>query len=114
MKLWQVVIGLLILITLPVTGACLVDKPYYSSDEVVTIVKQWQESFVGGAPIQCDRYGAKLVGTPLVTNFKLDAGMLNTSVMASGKYLLWQAIMRVLTNKRAKNALGTSMKSPAR
>jgi hypothetical protein len=36
------------------------------------MVKQWQESFVGGSPIEWDRYGARLVGTPLVTNFKLD------------------------------------------
>ena len=72
MKLWQAVIAALLMATLPVIGACSADKPYYSPDEVVVALKQRLDFFNSELPIEKDRYGARLVGKPLVTNFKLD------------------------------------------
>jgi hypothetical protein len=53
-----------------VTGACSADHPYYTSDEVILILKQ-QLHLVDHGSLTQDRYGAKLVGKPIVTNFRL-------------------------------------------
>ncbi len=64
-----IIIGLLIA-TLPIAGACSADKPNYSSDEVVTIVKQAENLSDTGSLTQ-DRYGARLLGKPIVANLRL-------------------------------------------
>jgi len=69
-KLWLVVIiGLLTTMFLAL-GACSSDKPYYSSDEVLSIIKQ-QLQIVENGSLEQDRYGASLVGEPIVANFRL-------------------------------------------
>ena len=70
MKLWQAVIVGLLMAALPVLGACSADEPCYSSDEVVVMLTQ-QLHLVDDGSLEQDRRGAKLVGKPMVTNFKL-------------------------------------------
>ncbi len=70
--MWQAVIAALLMATLPVIGACSADKPYYGPDEVVVLLKQRLDFFNSELPIEKDRYGARLVGKPLVANFRLD------------------------------------------
>ena len=72
MKLWHALILGLLMVILPLVGACLADKPLYSSDEVIEIVQQQLDFFDMTSPIQRDRYGARLLGKAVVTNFKLD------------------------------------------
>ncbi|MFC1894074.1 hypothetical protein ACFLYR_08720 [Chloroflexota bacterium] len=71
MKVWQAVIASLLLVILPIVGACSVDKPSYSSDEVVTVLKQAEDLSDAGSLTQ-DRYGAKLLGKPIILNLRLD------------------------------------------
>ena len=87
MKLWQAAItGLLtamLLAILPVVGACSADKPLYSSNEVVTILKQEQHLVENGS-LEQDRYGARLVGKPVVANFRL--GDWEAEYLGKGKW----------------------------
>ena len=56
--------------TLPIMAACSADKPCYSYDEVIVILKQ-QLQLDNGVSLTQDRYGASLVGKPIVVNFRL-------------------------------------------
>ena len=58
------------MLTLPIIGACSADRTNYSSDEVVTIIQQQEHLSDMGSLIQ-DRYGARLLGKPIITNFRL-------------------------------------------
>jgi hypothetical protein len=64
------VIAGLLMTTLPVLPACSLDKPQYSSNAVVDTLQQRLHLAENGSLTQ-DRYGAMLLGKPLVLNFRL-------------------------------------------
>ena len=70
MKVCCLLIMGLLAVTILVSGACSSDRPYYSSDEVLSIIKQ-RLQIVDIGSLEQDRYGAGLVGEPIVANFRL-------------------------------------------
>ena len=72
MKFWPAVIIVLAVATVAILGACSTDRPQYSADDVIQKLTEWQNSSFKASLIEWDRYGADLVGLPVVMHFKLD------------------------------------------
>ncbi|MFC1871320.1 hypothetical protein ACFLYF_02835 [Chloroflexota bacterium] len=84
-KSWQFVIMALLPVVLLVMGACSSDKPYYSADDVISMTKQ-QLCIVENGSLTQDRYGAELMGQPIVANFRLSDW--EAKYVGQGKWLI--------------------------
>ena len=85
LKLWPVLVTGLLTLILLVAGACSSDRPTYSSEEVLSITKH-QFEIVETGSLEQDRYGAGLVGEPIVANFRLSEW--EAEYMGGGKWLV--------------------------